>query len=443
MNQVQIQTDNRRNTALLTALHATVDGLCACVMYRISPLIADYQAMLWLFVAYNALAFVTQPLVGLWTDRRGSHVSLLVTALALLIAGGVVCLLTDSTAPSALPWLAVTLVGVGNSLFHVYGGKEVAVRTRNDIRHLGIFVSSGALGLMLGGRYSGIVGLVCLIGLMAILLALYLHERPAQTIRRAQLSSVPQNLSAPAQATVGFLLFLLLIVFIRSFIGTTMPSEAAGIPAFATIGVLMAVTGKAAGGFVALRWGRWRMLTVTLLLTGVCFLLGQLYAGMLLLMALLINLSMPITLHLANEALPHREGLAFGLLAAVLAPGAGLAMVLNELPVAMYLLNALVATIVIEALVLLAMGERRWQVLGMSVAMNILTNLSLNALVQFGLDEFPSAPVILLLEATVVFIETALFRLVVPSWRRSLLYATACNVISYLAGLLFTLTFTL
>ena len=42
------------------------------------------------------------------------------------------------------------LLGMGNSLFHVWGGKQVAVHTGNDIRSLGVFVSTGAFGLAVG-----------------------------------------------------------------------------------------------------------------------------------------------------------------------------------------------------------------------------------------------------------------------------------------------------
>ena len=42
------------------------------------------------------------------------------------------------------------LLGMGNSLFHVWGGKQEAVTTGNDMRALGTFVSTGAFGLALG-----------------------------------------------------------------------------------------------------------------------------------------------------------------------------------------------------------------------------------------------------------------------------------------------------
>jgi len=48
-----------------------------------------------------------------------------------------------------IPFVAI-LLGMGNSLFHVWGGKQVATETGNDIHMLGAFVATGALGLSIG-----------------------------------------------------------------------------------------------------------------------------------------------------------------------------------------------------------------------------------------------------------------------------------------------------
>ena len=46
--------------------------------------------------------------------------------------------------------LVAVLLGAGNSLFHVWGGKQTVIKTGNDIRALGVFVSTGVLGLAVG-----------------------------------------------------------------------------------------------------------------------------------------------------------------------------------------------------------------------------------------------------------------------------------------------------
>lgn len=421
-----------RHTLLLTTLHALVDALCACCVFIAEPGMPFSEAMI-LFVTYNVLAFVTQPLVGWWADRKASSPAQLAVAIALLLAGGIALLFSHSS------FLFVILIGLGNSLFHVYGGRFVAQSTGNDLRHLGIFVSSGALGLALGRHYTSTLLLLCLMGAMVLLsLAFILDQRKSVTIdKKSPINTAKDQISNVHTPVAWLFSFIVLVVFIRSFLGSLIPPSATlSLPAFSLWSMLLAVTGKASGGFIARRYGVWPSLTTVLLLAGICFLLGSYHATWLLAMVLFINLSMPLTLHLANRLLPGREGFAFGMLAAVLAPGVGLAQWCIDLDSAYLLLYPLIATIVIEALVLLLMQERRWQVFAMSVVMNVMTNVALNLYV-ITLADVLTMPRIILLEGLVFVLESALFYLSTRNIRQAILYSLACNLTSYLLGLLF------
>ena len=451
--------NNVRTTSILTTLHALVDALCACCVFMVEPGMPFAQAMA-MFVVYNALAFVTQPLIGAVLDRMPSHPRQLVLATTLLVSGGVLCVLHTGLTP----FIMVTLIGLGNSLFHVYGGRQVTLSTGNDLRHLGIFVSSGALGLAIGGQWSSTQLLIGIMTALLLLTAYYCHAlklehlkpetlkplkpetlKPASELARVEQSGTtllkplkpetlkPEILLKPAPSLL--FAFIVLLVFFRSFLGSLIPAEAGqGIVAFGMLMTLLAVVGKATGGFIALRLGLWRTLTTVLLGACICFLLGYYHGVWLLAMVLLVNCSMPLTLHLANALQPRHEGFAFGMLAAVLAPGVGLAKLCVDNPLAYTLLYPLLATIVIEALVLLAWRERRWQVLSMSVIMNVLTNVPLNLLVLFCLPVL-SIPMILVLEGAVILIETLLYLPVTHQFRQAFTYSLSCNVISYLLGL--------
>ena len=79
--------------------------------------------------------------------------------------------------------------------------------------------------------------------------------------------------------------------------------------------------GKMAGGWLAKRVGIVGALAIALVTVAVCF-IGKNYNVAIFLAGLFaINLTMPVTLYLANVALKGREGLAFGWLAAALIPG--------------------------------------------------------------------------------------------------------------------------
>lgn len=403
-------------------------------MFLFEPLLGTDWAVC-LFVVYNVLAFMAQPMVGLGLDKRGLQTGHLIGAVVLLLMGAVSSFAMVSLGGHTMLFLLpASLLGLGNAVFHVYGGKHLAVQTGNDQRKLGIFVSSGAFGIWLGAHYASVTVLFVLIAVLAFLLWGYL-----------QWGAIPVAHTSDARREMGkstrwFLTLIVLIVFVRSFMGQLDPEQGRWSSGILFVAMLLAVAGKSLGGFLARWWGTWQTLVLAMLLSGLSFLLGYYHSLWLLGLVFSLNVTMPLTLGLANQALPGREGFAFGLLACVLAPGVALATSCSGNPLVYLLLYALIATLVIEVVVLLCLKERRWQVLGAALAMNILTNVPLNL---YLLLQYPAGyPVGLIigLEAGVIVVEAILYWLVIHEARRSLLYAIACNLASCLLPMLFTLT---
>jgi len=98
-----------------------------------------------------------------------------------------------------------------------------------------------------------------------------------------------------------------------------------------------------------------------------------------------------------------------------------------------YLL-ALLATILIEVAVLVLLGERRQKVVWASVAINIITNVPLNIVLQHVEQ---TAVAIAIGEAVVVVIELLWYYLFVRNIRQAAVYSILCNAISFLIGLIF------
>ena len=98
-----------------------------------------------------------------------------------------------------------------------------------------------------------------------------------------------------------------------------------------------------------------------------------------------------------------------------------------------YLL-ALLATILIEVAVLVLLGERRQKVVWASVAINIITNVPLNIVLQHVEQ---TAVAIAIGEAVVVVIELHWYYLFVRNIRQAAVYSILCNAISFLIGLIF------
>ena len=309
-------------TGISSVQHFLVDGLCICCMYLLA---GAYSDSLGAILTYNVLAFMSQPLTGLIADRMvHRHWLLLSSALLLTIAVAMASLM-----PVADEWplLSVAvLLGMGNSLFHVWGGKQTVVKMGNDIRALGVFVSTGVLGLAVGLVFCSWTLLYVLLLAIVLLSVAYVQLDDGSSKPVSASINRPAWLS-PMKIWVAIVLLMFFVGY-RSFAGELFSKGISKSQELILIIAAVAMLGKVAGGWIA-RWvGILRSLMVILAGGALCFLFRGDYVLVLLLGIFLMNLTMPITLFLANEVLPGREGLAFGLLAAVLVPGYLLAIYL-------------------------------------------------------------------------------------------------------------------
>lgn len=310
-----------RMTGICTLMHFLVDGLCICCLYLLmAP--TDGTQVVAVFAIYNLLAFLTQPLTGYMADCiRERHWLLLAAAILLTLAVLAAALVGNMhiTYPVTL-WGVAVLLGMGNSLFHVWGGKLTAVVSENDMRALGVFVSSGAFGLAVGGVFCSwpllfaFLLALCLSAVCCLRMDIATHD---------SLSNMRETKWRHFTKMEVFLFIIAIMAFVmgRSLIGETFSS---GIEKNTVVILLIgaiSMLGKMAGGWIARTMGIISTLVVVLLAVLACFLLGGSHMPVLLAGLFFINCTMPITLYLANVVLKGREGLAFGLLAATLMPG--------------------------------------------------------------------------------------------------------------------------
>ncbi len=321
-NMNDIRSNMVGMTAMSAWMHFLVDGLCVCCLYLLmAP--TDGMQVVKVFAIYNIMAFLTQPLTGLWADYiRNRHWLLLCSAIlltaAVLAAAITVNLLL--TAPVAF-WGVAVLLGLGNSLFHVWGGKQTAMTTDNDIRALGVFVSSGAFGLAVGGVFCSWLLLFAFLLAFCLMAVIYLRQDIINVAERACTGAKQAQRSFRRAEVWLFIMFIMAFVMGRSLIGETF---VAGIEKKAAIVLLIgfiSMLGKMAGGWITRTLGIVNALILMLVAVVACFFMNSfgmpvLFAGL-----FFINCTMPITLYLANVVLKDKEGLAFGLLAAALMPG--------------------------------------------------------------------------------------------------------------------------
>jgi predicted MFS family arabinose efflux permease len=214
---------------------------------------------------------------------------------------------------------------MGNSLFHVWGGKQVAVTTGNDMRALGAFVSTGAFGLALGIVFFSWPLLYTVLLTICVLSTAYVHLD-----LKAGISAINSQ-EAECRFSKLFiwmsLLVLMLVVMLRSFVGETFSGEMSRTSSMVLLIGLLSMLGKMAGGWLAHHLGIIRMLALVIVLVLVCLVFRSQEMVIALVGLFAVNCTMPVTLYLANVVLPKREGLAFGLLAAALIPGYLLAFI--------------------------------------------------------------------------------------------------------------------
>ena len=328
---------NAKLIGLSSAQHFLVDGLCICCMFLLVGVYSEHfrangdRVGMGAVLIYNVLAFMSQPLTGLMADRMKARHWLLIASSLLLTLAVATASLIPMLMASALrmmenglgEWLLIVvavLLGVGNSLFHVWGGKQTVVKAGNDIRALGVFVSTGALGLA--------VGFVCrswglLYGLLLAIVVLSITYVRSDDGNHGPESVTPFISRSWLTSERVWLIVVLMMLFVcyRSFAGEFFSKGITKGQTLILVIGFVSMLGKMAGGWIAHGIGVFKSLTMVLAGVALCLFFRGNSVMVLLAGIFLMNCTMPVTLFLANDVLPGREGLAFGLLAAALIPG--------------------------------------------------------------------------------------------------------------------------
>ena len=159
-----------------TILHPLVDA-CSVTVLVVGGM--SWQRVL----AYNALAFALQFPLGVALDARPRWVNgTFVTSLVLTLAGVGLCACGAGSE-------ALVLACVGNALFHLSAGKTVLDAHEGKGGPIGLFISTGALGLFAGMKLAGGHGLWCCLGFGAALAAASTSGRPAKSVSNSFTSS--------------------------------------------------------------------------------------------------------------------------------------------------------------------------------------------------------------------------------------------------------------
>ncbi len=285
--------------ALDSVTHLLVDAVCASTIF--GKFSGENVALL--IIMYNTLAFSTQCVIGLITDRVG-HLRMVTALGSLLVVLGFALPLPQE--------VRVALIGMGNSLFHVGGGTRTLLNADRKAGPLGVFVAPGCIGLVLGTLFPqfGTVFAVLLTVSAALTFAL----------KNTQ-DRVHDNSEKEKDSPVIVLILLTLAVAVRAIGGTCVSFPWKSGAALSIVMTVFIFAGKTLGGFVCDRLGAWKTALISMPLAGIFIAFFSSWMVPSLLGQLLVNLTMPVTLFLMYRAIPDSPGFAFGLAASALWPG--------------------------------------------------------------------------------------------------------------------------
>ena len=325
-----------------TILHPLVDA-CSVTVLVVGGM--SWQRVL----MYNALAFALQFPLGVALDARPRWVKgVFVASLALTLAGVGLCAIVlgayGGFIETALPWVALALACVGNALFHLSAGKAVLDAHEGRGGPIGLFVSTGALGLFAGMKLAGMYGLWCCLGFGAALaavgamavwwlwrscgrcgnrdgvrmvrLALRASRNPDKTQISFENDCGAEQSPRPTVAwCVLVLAALFALVAWRSRAGLLAGgmTNAAGL-GFALAGAAVTWAGKAAGGYLGDRFGRWIVTAASVVGSlSLCFICRPEQAALWLALLFVAQLATGPVLSLMYDKSDKASGTAFGL----------------------------------------------------------------------------------------------------------------------------------
>ncbi len=299
-NQGKLLRETHFSLLAYSFSHFTVDFSCFYLLYALF-LPGMSQAEIGVgFLLYNILAFGLQPFLGYFCDSRPAF-----------LAGRLGAVLTGTGVALGLlqlPWLALITAALGNAWFHVAGGIDSLVHARGKLARSGVFVSTGAVGVVLG-TLAGQTGASPLFPLGLLLLALLAMWgiRPAGEPLSCWFSAANPRLGYLAAALA------LAAIVIRAYGGGKIPMDWKTSASLGLLPGIFSCLGKAAGGLLADRVGvkRFGALALLLSIPLLCFGGGNIFAS--LAGVFLFNTSMPVSLCTVASLFPHSPGLAFGL----------------------------------------------------------------------------------------------------------------------------------
>ncbi|MBU0996555.1 MAG: hypothetical protein KKE16_00755 [Firmicutes bacterium] len=301
---------DKRNILLMMWIHLLIDGISVSTIFILG---GSAETIALAVIAYDVLAFALQPLIGILVDIKKIEKQFIILGL------GMAVLVTYLP----LPLLLVSiLIGIANAMVHV-GGFSITYQSSKDFMGpLGLFVSTGSIGLGLGLLFPQTRLLFFILSILSIGLVILLYKK-------MQFEPIEAH-KEKYQFDVFPIILVLTVVLLRGFGGSILPPKYESTTISTMMIYIALFVGKAAGGLIADKIG----INNTILFGFVPSFIGFVFFSnnqvLYLISVILFNFTMALTLYLTIRALKPFASFAFGLTAALLFFGVVLASGFKE-----------------------------------------------------------------------------------------------------------------
>lgn len=304
---------NKKIVLTYSIIHFIVDLACAVL---VSNLITTKMGVgINLFIAillYNFFAFAMQLPIGIIADKINKNA----------ICSEIGCLLVAMAFGfSDFGIISCVIAGIGNAMFHIGGGIDVLNISDKKATLSGIFVSTGAMGIFLGGKSSLIsfnkYYILVIILLLSAIWLFYLYNQIKDKVQNETVIIPKIN-----KSEMIIIICLIITVIIRGYIGLILAFEWKSKFILAFISILAVVLGKMIGGIIGDKIGFVNISLISLMVSALLFLFAFNNSLFGILAILFFNMTMPITLTALSNILFNNKGMTFGILTFALFIGA-------------------------------------------------------------------------------------------------------------------------
>lgn len=303
----------KKIVGIYSVIHFIIDLACAILVSNLVTQKMGIETNLFIaIVIYNFFAFAMQLPIGIIADNINKN--------AICSATGCI-LVAIAFGFSNFEIISCVIAGIGNAMFHVGGGIDVLNISEKKATLSGIFVSTGAMGIFLGGKSASIgfnkYYIVILILLISAITLFLLYNKIKDKVKNEKVIIPTIKINE-----LIAIICLIITVVIRGYVGLILSFEWKSNFILSLFSIFAVVFGKMLGGIIGDKIGFTKISLISLIVSAFLFIFAFNNSFLGILAILFFNMTMPITLTALSNILFNNKGIAFGLLTVALFIGA-------------------------------------------------------------------------------------------------------------------------